>query len=204
MDATDKYFKYQNFPKQISFFFIPGMFWRNLTKIGHIYIPFKFAHGECIRPKSNARVQLIRTHKVRLASRQQIITPPETANQWENGTSWRQCSPLQTRFPLISIVQWRVEKDDTIIGKGKPRGKMEKTENMLRSKTTNRQSKLRFEAIVDDFVSWLVLVKMKGNLLFNFMYNNFWFDGDSFVRNLDASMELRQYQLLSQRIFSFS
>ena len=73
---------------------------------------------------------------------------------------------------------------------------MEKTENMLRSKTTNRQSKLRFEAIVDDFVSWLVLVKMKGN--------NFWFDGDSFVRNLDASMELRQYQLLSQRIFSFS
>ena len=67
---------------------------------------------------------------------------------------------------------------------------MEKTENMLRSKTTNRQSKLRFEAIVDDFVSWLVLVKMKGNLLFNFMYNNFWFDGD-FVRNLDASMKLR-------------
>ena len=201
MDATDKYFKYQNFPKQISFFFIPGMLWRNLTKIGHIYIPLKFAYGECIRPKSNARVQLIRTHKVRLASRQQIIKPPETANQWENGTSRRQCSQLQTRFPLISIVQWRVEKDDTIIGKvakgkGKPRGKMEKTENMLRSKTTNRQSKLQFEAIVDDFVSWLVLVKMKGN--------NFWFDGDSFVRNLDASMELRQYQLLSQRIFSFS
>ena len=204
MDATDKYFKYQNFLKKISFFFIPGMFWRNLTKIGHIYIPFKFAYGECIRPKSNARVKLIRTHKVRLASRQQIITPTETANQWENGTSWRQCSQLQTRFPLISIVQWRVEKVDTIIGKvakgkGKPRGKMEKTENMLRSKTTNRQSKLRFEAIVDDFVSWLVLVKMKGNLLFkmkgnllfNFMYNNFWFDGDSFVRNLNASMELR-------------
>ena len=124
-----------------------------MTKIGHIYIPFKFAYGECIRPKSNARVKLIRTHKVRLASRQQIITPPETANQWENGTSWRQCSQLQTRFPLISIVQWRVEKDDTIIGKvakgkGKPPGKMEKTENMLRSKTTNRQSKLRFERLL--------------------------------------------------------
>ena len=74
---------------------------------------------------------------------------------------------------------------------------------MLRSKTTNRQSKLRFEAIVDDFVSWLVLVKMKGNLLFNFMYNNFWFDGDSFVRNLDASMKLRFFFFLTSTFLRF-
>ena len=31
------------------------------------------------------------------------------------------------------------------------------------------------------------------------MYGKFWFDGDFFVRNLDASVELRQYQSLSQR-----
>ena len=30
------------------------------------------------------------------------------------------------------------------------------------------------------------------------MYGKFWFDGDFFVRNLDASLELRQYQSLSQ------
>ena len=35
------------------------------------------------------------------------------------------------------------------------------------------------------------------------MYHKFWFDGDFFVRNLDASVELRQYQSLSPRIFSF-
>ena len=29
------------------------------------------------------------------------------------------------------------------------------------------------------------------------MYDNFWFDGDFPVQNLDASVELRQYQSLS-------
>ena len=41
-------------------------------------------------------------------------------------------NPLQTRF-LISIAQWKVAEDDTIMrkvakGKGKTRGKMEKLE----------------------------------------------------------------------------
>ena len=35
------------------------------------------------------------------------------------------------------------------------------------------------------------------------MYNKFWFDTNFFVRNLDVRVELRQYQSLSQRIFSF-
>ena len=34
---------------------------------------------------------------------------------------------------------------------------------------------------------------------FIIMYGKFWLDGDFFVRNLDASVELRQYQSLSQR-----
>ena len=33
------------------------------------------------------------------------------------------------------------------------------------------------------------------------MYSKFWFDGDSFVWNLDASVELRQHQSLSQKKF---
>ena len=46
----DKYFKYQNF-LMLLFVIIPGMFWRNLTKIDQIYIPYKFAQSGCIRPK---------------------------------------------------------------------------------------------------------------------------------------------------------
>ena len=64
-------------------------------------------------------------------------------------------------------------------------------------------SKLRFEASVNVVISRLVLAERKGNLVFNIMYGKVWFDGDFFVQNLDASMELRQYQSLSQGKFSF-
>ena len=55
----------------------------------------------------------------------------------------------QTRsFFFISIVQWNVEEDDTIIskaakGKGKTRGKNGKLENVPRSKMMNRQTALK-------------------------------------------------------------
>ena len=65
-------------------------------------------------------------------------------------------------------------------------------------------SKSQFEVIVKDFVSRLVLAYRRGNLILNIMHGKFWFDGDFFVRNLDPSVELRQYQLLSQRNFFFS
>ena len=35
----------------LSFVIILGMFWRNLTKIGQIYVPYKFAQSGCIRPQ---------------------------------------------------------------------------------------------------------------------------------------------------------
>ena len=35
----------------LSFFIIPKMFWRNLTKIGKIYIPFEVAQSGCIPHK---------------------------------------------------------------------------------------------------------------------------------------------------------
>ena len=43
------------------------------------------------------------------------------------------------------------------------------------------------------------LYKEKKNLALSTMYGKFWFDSDFFVWNLDASVELRQYQSLSQR-----
>ena len=35
----------------LSFVIIPKMFWRNLTKIGKIYIPFEVAQSGCIPHK---------------------------------------------------------------------------------------------------------------------------------------------------------
>ena len=63
------------------------------------------------------------------------------------------------------FAQWSVEDDDTITskvakGKGKTRGKMEKPENVLRSKTTNRRSAFKITIRGDCksvFVSRLVL-----------------------------------------------
>ena len=55
----------------------------------------------------------------------------------------------QTRsFFFISIVQWNVEEDDTIISKvakskGKTRGKNGKLENVPGSKMINRQTALK-------------------------------------------------------------
>ena len=60
-------------------------FWRNLTKIGPIYKIVRVV----FLPKSNARFMLIKVRK-QLASRQEIISSPETAKQWYNGTYWRQ------------------------------------------------------------------------------------------------------------------
>ena len=56
--------------------------------------------------------------------------------------------------------------------------------------------KLPFEMIVNVFVHYSLLVYRKGNHVSNIMDGNFWFDGDFYVRNLDASVELRHYQLL--------
>ena len=50
MDATGQISK---FPNTLSFVIIPGMFWRNLTKIGQIYIPYKFVLSGCIFPPQN-------------------------------------------------------------------------------------------------------------------------------------------------------
>ena len=51
MDATGQIFQISKFPDTASFVIIPRMFWRNLTKIGQIYIPYKFAQSSGIPPK---------------------------------------------------------------------------------------------------------------------------------------------------------
>ena len=72
---------------------------------------------------------------------------------------------------------------------------MERPENVLRSETTNRDTVFKitirgrspllngllFEVIFIVFVPRLVLANREGNLVFNIMYDKFWFDGDFFV-----------------------
>ena len=48
-------FQISKFSDILSFAIIPRMFWRNLTKIGQIHIPFIFAQISCIPPKTKIR-----------------------------------------------------------------------------------------------------------------------------------------------------
>ena len=79
----DKYFKYQNF-LMLSFVIILGMFWRNLTKIGQIYIPYKFAQSGCIRPQIKREI-LARQYK-RFANNSRHARWLSRL-QWDDGTS---------------------------------------------------------------------------------------------------------------------
>ena len=56
MDATGQIFQLSKFPEALLFVIIPRMFWRNLTKIGQIYIPYKFAQSGCIPPKIKCEI----------------------------------------------------------------------------------------------------------------------------------------------------
>ena len=56
MGATGQIFQISKFPDTLSFVIIPRMFWRNLTKIGIIYIPYKIAQSGCIPPKLECEI----------------------------------------------------------------------------------------------------------------------------------------------------
>ena len=56
MGATGQIFLISKFPETLSFVIIPRMFWRSLTKIGWIHIPYKFAQSGCIPPKIKCEI----------------------------------------------------------------------------------------------------------------------------------------------------
>ena len=82
------------------------------------------------------------------------ISPPETANQWDNGPLASmtmdqdfpgKVSHCRHSFLVISIAQWSVEEDDTILGKvakakEKPAAKKEKPENAGAEKQDNEST----------------------------------------------------------------
>ena len=53
---TQQIFQLSKFPDTFSFVIITKIFWRNLTKIGQIYIPSKFAQSSCIPPKIKCQI----------------------------------------------------------------------------------------------------------------------------------------------------
>ena len=76
MDATGKIFQISKFPNTLSFVTISGMFRRNFTRIGEIYIPYKFIWSGCIPPKIK---QDILAHKGSQTTR---ATPGDYLASW--------------------------------------------------------------------------------------------------------------------------
>ena len=88
------------------------------------------------------------------------------------------------------------------MAKETPAAKIGKTGNFAEEQdNASKDSFQNYEAIANVFISRLTL--RKGNLNAIIMYGKFWFDGDLFDRNLDVSVELRQYQSLSPRRFFY-
>ena len=123
MDATGQIFQISKFPDISSFVIIPRMFWRNLTKIGQIYIPYKFAQSSGIPPK--VKWQILGSQTTR-ASPEDYLAP---ANRKPIGQRDLLASmTMDQDFPVkvthcrlfsffISIAQWSVEEDNTIMSK---------------------------------------------------------------------------------------
>ena len=95
-------------------------------------------------------------------------------------------------------------------GKGKTcgkNGKNTKCAEVQDSESTERidgqLSKLLFEAIVNVFVSRLVLAPRKGNLIFNIMYGKVWFESDFFVQNLERQRGAPPVLIAFTKEFSF-
>ena len=87
----DKCFKYQNFPTYFRLSLLLECFGEILTKIGQIFIHYKISQTGCIPLKIKCEISAHKgSQNKQLAPHQEIISPPQTANQWDNGTSWHQ------------------------------------------------------------------------------------------------------------------
>ena len=111
------------------------MFWWNLTKIGQIYVPNKFAQICHIPPKIKFEI---------LAHRGSQTTSPH-ARRLSRIFKPRAMEQLHLLASMIldrSVERWwgRHNNEQSCQRQRKPAVKMEKPENVLRSKTTNRQT----------------------------------------------------------------
>ena len=75
MDATGQIFQISKFPDTASFVIIPRMFWRNLTKISQIYIPYQFAQSSGIPPKVKCQILAYKGLQTTRASPEDYLVP---------------------------------------------------------------------------------------------------------------------------------
>ena len=111
------------------------MFWWNLTKIGQIYVPNKFAQICHIPPKIKFEI---------LAHRSSQTTSPHARklSRLFKPQAMEQLHLLASMILDRSVERWggRHNNEQSCQRQRKPAVKMEKPENVLRSKTTNRQT----------------------------------------------------------------
>ena len=146
-------FKYQNSPTHFHLPLFLEFFWGNLTKVGQNYINNKFAQSGRILPKiANNSRHARRLSRLLKPQINRTMGPPGVN---DDGSIFPgKSNPLQTCFFFISIAQWSIEEDDTIMskvkkGKGKTRGKNAKNHRMCigaRQRIDRQLSKLQFKA----------------------------------------------------------
>ena len=96
--SRDKYFKYRL-----------SLFLECFGEIGRKLVKSRYPINSL---KVIAFLPILAQVRKQLAPRQRIITPPETANQWDNGTSWRHWrwikisrvkQPIANSFSFFSV-----------------------------------------------------------------------------------------------------
>ena len=111
------------------------MFWWNLTKIGQIYVPNKFPQICHIPPKIKFEIS---------AHRSSQTTSPHARklSRLFKPQAMEQLHLLASMILDRSVERWggRHNNEQSCQRQRKPAVKMEKPENVLRSKTTNRQT----------------------------------------------------------------
>ena len=75
MDATGQVFQISKFPDTLSFVIIPNMFRPNLTKIGQIYIPYKFSQSGCIPPDIKCEILAHKDSQTTRATPGDLLAP---------------------------------------------------------------------------------------------------------------------------------
>ena len=117
----EKMWKVQTFPDTLLFVIIPGMFWRNLTKIRRVCTPYKFTHNGCIPPKIKCEIL---ARKGSLTTR---TTPEDYLALWNRKPMEQQDILALMTMVMISrekhgmetffLPRCRIEEKDTYMGK---------------------------------------------------------------------------------------
>ena len=159
MDATRQIFQVSKLPDTLSFFIIPGMFQWNLTEVGQIYTPDKFAQSICISPKIKREILAYKRLQTTRPC-QETISLPETANQWDNRTSWLHWQWIKIFWEKVNHerhIFWSRSLSGALILDDKILGKVAKSNEKTSAKM---ESKGACGQLVDKVLNSYIFVKL--------------------------------------------